>query len=203
MATAKKVVRSDGSVHIICILDRSGSMASLASDVIGGFNQFLKEQQALPGKAFLTLVLFDDRYELFYDRVPLNDAKPLTEKDYFVRGSTALNDAIGKTLNNCNDKHGMVYINTDGMENASREYKTADSKRIVEEKQNKGWKVIFAGVGIDGFSGGGANYGISYANTGTFTRSSAGVMDSYAMASSTSTNYRAAVSSMLDLDGDE
>ena len=204
MATAKRVVQKDGSVHIICILDRSGSMGSLAQDVIGGFNQFLKEQKALPGKAFLTLVLFDSDYTVLYERTPLKNVKPLDDTTYRVQGMTALNDAIGRALNSHNDEHGVVYINTDGGENSSTEYKTEDAKRLIEEKQNAGWEVNFAGVGIDGFHGGGANYGISHASTGTFARSKAGVYDSYAMVSSTTSNYRNMVASIADDDeGDE
>jgi len=203
MATAKKVVERDGTVHIICILDRSGSMGSLASDVIGGFNQFLKEQKELDGDAILSLILFDDRYDLIYNRVPLGDVKELTADVYSVRGMTALNDAIGKTINSNSDDNAIVFINTDGLENSSREYTTDNARRLVEEKQNDGWEFLFAGVGIDAFNQGGKNYGMSLTSTGTFDRSSAGMVSSYSHASSVTSNYRSSVAMKDSSDGDE
>ena len=85
--------------ELVFIIDRSGSMGGLESDTIGGFNSMLKEQQALEGEAVVTTVLFDDKYELLHDRIDIKAVKPLTDKDYTVRGSTALLDALGKTIN--------------------------------------------------------------------------------------------------------
>jgi uncharacterized protein YegL len=88
-----------GLTELVFIIDRSGSMEGLESDTIGGFNAMLKEQKALEGEAVVTTVLFDDKYELLHDRIDIKAIKPLTDKDYSVRGSTALLDAVGKTVN--------------------------------------------------------------------------------------------------------
>ena len=119
--------------HIICILDRSGSMASIMSDSIGGFNTFLKKQKELPDEATITVALFDDKYELLYDNVDIKKAEELTSKIWYPRGTTALYDAIGKTINTDRAKlkslgneapsKVLVCIVTDGLENASTEYK--------------------------------------------------------------------------------
>ena len=117
--------------ELVFILDRSGSMGGLESDTIGGFNSMLKDQKKQEGKAFVTTVLFDHEIETLHDRVPLKKVKPLTDKDYTVRGCTALLDAIGDTIKHIASIHKyarkedvpantMFVITTDGMENASR-----------------------------------------------------------------------------------
>ena len=145
---SRKITMSKAT-HIICILDRSGSMSYMASEVIGNFNNFLKEQQELDGKAKRALALFDDKYDLVYDEIDLKKAKPLTETTYFARGMTAMNDAVGKTLTNKqNKKKAIVLIHTDGMENNSREYTPAGVKTLVEKLKKK-WEFIFVGADID------------------------------------------------------
>lgn len=135
--------------HIICILDRSYSMKGMQSEVIGNFNNFLREQKELEGKAKLTLVLFDDQYEMIYDEIDLQKAKPLTKRQYFARGMTRMNDAVGKTLvNKGRKKKAIVLIHTDGDENDSREYDHSDIKKIVKKLKKK-WEFIFVGAGID------------------------------------------------------
>lgn len=140
---------SEETTHIICILDRSGSMSKQAPEVITNFNNFLKEQQALEGKATLTLVLFDDQYEVVYDELSLNEVPLLTKEIYFCRGMTSMNDAIGKTLNTMQRKDkAIVLIHTDGDENTSREYTYETVKTLVDKLKDK-WEFIFVGGEID------------------------------------------------------
>lgn len=147
--------------ELVFILDKSGSMSGLESDTVGGFNSMLKKQQAEPGEAFVTTVLFDDKYELLHDRINIREICPMTEKEYFVEGSTALLDAVGKTVRKIGNaqKHAaeeyradkvMVVIITDGMENASREYTYDTVQKMVERQTLKfGWEFIFLGANIN------------------------------------------------------
>jgi uncharacterized protein YegL len=150
-----------GLTELVFILDRSGSMGGLESDTIGGYNAMLKEQSKMDGEVIVTTVLFDDAYELLYDRINLRGVKPITSKEYFVRGSTALLDAVGKTIqkminvqrNTSDDEKAekvLFVITTDGMENASREYSYAKLKAMIEHQKSKyGWEFIFLGANID------------------------------------------------------
>ena len=147
--------------ELVFILDRSGSMAGLESDTIGGFNAMLEKQKAQPGKAYVTTVLFDDKLQTLHDRVALEDIRPLTAEDYTVRGCTALLDAIGDTIRHIAFIHRyarpedvpertVFVITTDGMENASHRY-TAEQirKKVEHEKEKYGWEFIFLGANID------------------------------------------------------
>lgn len=150
--------------ELVFILDRSGSMSGLESDTIGGYNSMLKKQMEAEGEAFITTVLFDDQYELLHDRINLKGVRPITEKEYFVRGTTALLDAVGKSIqkiinvqkNTSDDEKAekiLFIITTDGMENASREYSYAKIKTMIENQKNKyGWEFIFLGANIDAVS---------------------------------------------------
>lgn len=143
------------------ILDRSGSMGGLEGDTIGGYNAMLAKQRAAAGEARITTVLFDDRYELLHNRTDIRSAAPITEREYFVRGSTALLDAIGRTVDaliraqrNADRAHRtervIFVITTDGMENASREYDSARVKAMIERQKNRyGWEFLFLGANID------------------------------------------------------
>lgn len=147
--------------ELVFILDRSGSMAGLESDTIGGFNAMLQKQKDMPGEALVTTVLFDDEYELLFDRQSIHEVSLIGADDYFVRGSTALLDAIGKTINKmiAVQKHGgpsqraekvLFVITTDGLENASREYSPEQVRRMIEHQQTAfGWEFIFLGANID------------------------------------------------------
>ena len=147
--------------ELVFILDSSGSMSGLESDTIGGYNSMLEKQKKEPGEAVVTTVLFDDRYELLHDRINLKGIAPITDKEYFVRGSTALLDAVGKTINKIGNvqKHTaederaeniMFIITTDGMENASREFSYEKVRGMIEHQKNKyGWEFIFLGANID------------------------------------------------------
>ena len=163
-AFSKSVIvekKKNNIVDVVFILDRSGSMGGLESDTIGGFNSMLEKQRKIDGKAFITTVLFDDQYELLHDRVNIAKVNNITEKEYFVRGSTALLDAIGKTIakekaiqdtlgkNEKADKVLFVII-TDGLENASREYNSSTVKKLIEtQKEKYGWEFLFLGANID------------------------------------------------------
>ncbi|AGA67869.1 hypothetical protein Desdi_0321 [Desulfitobacterium dichloroeliminans LMG P-21439] len=147
--------------ELVFILDRSGSMSGLESDTIGGYNAMLAKQQKEPGEAIITTVLFDDRYELLHDRINLRGIAPITDKEYYVRGNTALLDAVGKTINKIGNvqkhtaeeeraEHVMFVITTDGLENASSEFNYAKVRRMIERQQSKhGWEFIFLGANID------------------------------------------------------
>jgi uncharacterized protein YegL len=147
--------------EIVFILDRSGSMSGLESDTIGGYNAMLSKQQEENGEAIVTTVLFDDEYQLLHDRFNINWIKPITHKEYYVGGSTALLDAMGKSIqkiinvqkNTSDDQKAdkvLFVITTDGMENASHEYSYSRIKKMVEyQKEKYGWEFIFLGANID------------------------------------------------------
>lgn len=153
-----------GFTEIVFILDRSGSMAGLEKDTIGGFNSMIKKQKDVEGEAIVSTVLFDSNMTTVHDRVPLKEIKDLTEKDYHVGGCTALLDAMGKTIKNINKlqkempederpERTMFIITTDGQENSSQDFSYEKIKKMVEKKQNKKkWEFIFLGANIDAIS---------------------------------------------------
>lgn len=150
-----------GLTELVFILDRSGSMSGLESDTIGGYNSLLEKQKKEDGECIITTVLFDDKYELLHDRINSKGILPITGKEYFVRGSTALLDAIGRSIDKIANaqKHTadeekaekvIFIITTDGMENASREYGYDKVREMVERQKEKyGWEFIFLGANID------------------------------------------------------
>jgi len=162
--------------EIVFILDRSGSMAGLESDTIGGYNSMLARQREEPGEAVVTTVLFDDKYELLHDRADIRAIRPITEREYYVRGCTALLDAIGKTINKIDSAQKNILpefradkvlfiITTDGLENASREYSYASVSSLIERaKKEYGWEFLFLGANIDAAAEGG-RLGISPEHT--------------------------------------
>ncbi|MBQ7703986.1 MAG: VWA domain-containing protein [Selenomonadaceae bacterium] len=151
-------------VQIICILDRSGSMRSLAEDTIGGYNSFLEKQKQLEGTAEVTTVLFDDQYEKISEGVDIQQVSELTSAEYYARGTTALLDAVGKTVMDtagkmekdkiCPSKRRVLFlIMTDGLENASVEYDKSAVKSMIEQTtENYNWNYIFMGANIDSVS---------------------------------------------------
>jgi uncharacterized protein YegL len=150
-----------GLTELVFILDKSGSMSGLEKDTIGGYNSMLAKQQAIDGECHITTVLFDNGYELLHDRINLKAVSPITEREYQVGGSTALLDAIGRTINkignaqrNTADDYRaekvIFVIITDGEENASREYSAEKVKAQIERQKTKyGWEFIFLGANID------------------------------------------------------
>ena len=147
--------------ELVMILDRSGSMGGLESDTIGGYNSMLKKQRETEGEVLVSTVLFDDRSEVLYDRVPLEKMPQMTEKEYYVRGCTALLDAVGGAIRHIGNVHKyareedrpektIFVITTDGLENASREYTVKRVKEMVERQKEKyGWEFLFLGANID------------------------------------------------------
>lgn len=147
--------------ELVFILDRSGSMQGLESDTIGGFNAMLEKQKKQPGEAFVSTVLFDDETQVLHDRLRLNKVKPITEKDYYVRGCTALLDAVGGAIHHIGNihkyarpedvpAHTFFVITTDGMENASRRYAARQVKEMIRRQKEKyGWEFLFLGANID------------------------------------------------------
>ncbi len=147
--------------ELVFILDRSGSMSGLESDTIGGYNSLLEKQRKEAGDAVITTVLFDDYYELLHDRTNIKGVSLITDKDYYVRGCTALLDAVGKTIAKIENAHlhtaeserpekTLLVITTDGYENASREFTKEKVKTLVERMQKEhGWEFIFLGANID------------------------------------------------------
>lgn len=158
--------------EIVFILDRSGSMSGLESDTIGGFNSMIAKQQKEEGEAIVSTVLFDDETDVIHDRVAIGDVKKLTEDDYYVRGCTALLDAVGGAIHHIGNVHKyareedrpaktLFIITTDGLENASRHYSFKDVKRLIKRQQEKyNWEFIFLGANIDAIEVAG-NMGIS------------------------------------------
>ncbi len=147
--------------ELVFILDRSGSMGGLESDTIGGFNSMLQKQQKEEGEALVSTVLFDDKTEVLHDRIEIKDIKPLTDKDYYVRGCTALLDAVGGAIHHIGNIHKyarpedvpaktLFIITTDGLENASTKYSYEKVKKMIERQKEKyHWEFLFLGANID------------------------------------------------------
>lgn len=201
--TAKKAKKSNYT-HIIAILDRSGSMSSVQTDAIGGFNTFLATQKKDKTKATMSVVLFDDEYEPLYDGkdVNLSEVKELTTSTFVPRGSTALYDAIGKSINSYMatfDKAKkadrpdkvLVIIVTDGHENASSEYNLERVNKLITERKKDKWQFMFLCATKDAFKTGAA-LGVSIGNTFQFANTSVGNQVMYSKMSAASLSYRGA-----------
>ena len=163
--------KGNSLTEVVFILDRSGSMSGLEDDTIGGFNSILKKQREEDGDANVTTILFDDEIEMLHKRVNIKEIKNITSNDYYVRGCTALLDAIGYSINfminvakNKNEekaKNVLFIITTDGHENASREYSYEKIKKMITyQKEKYNWKFLFLGANIDAISTA-KNFGIS------------------------------------------
>lgn len=172
--------------ELVFILDKSGSMSGLKKDTIGGYNAMLEQQRKVDGECVITTVLFDNRYALLHDRIDIRAIQSISEKEYFVGGSTALLDAIGKTIhkigtaqkNTAEDYRAekvMFVIITDGEENASRHYSSVQVKEMIQrQKERYGWEFIFLGANIDavetaGRFGIGADRAVDYVPDGEGT----------------------------------
>ena len=150
--------------EVVFILDRSGSMSGLEQDTIGGFNSLIKKQKKEEGEVLVSTVLFDDVSEVIYNRVPIQKVEPMTDRTYYVRGCTALLDAVGGAIHHIANVHKyakeedvpvktLFVITTDGYENASRKYTYHKVKKMIELEKNKyDWEFIFLGANIDSFA---------------------------------------------------
>lgn len=177
--------------EMVFILDRSGSMQSLTSDTIGGFNSMIENQKKEEGDALVTTVLFDDEYELLHDHVDIQEIKPITNKEYYARGCTALLDAIGKTINSIDNRLSgtpkykrpdkvIFVITTDGFENASKEFSKSTVKEMIERQQDEyNWTFIFLGANMDAV-GEAQSLGIASSHSHTYTASAQGTSSVYA-----------------------
>ena len=194
-------MKKTNKTEIVFILDRSGSMSGLEGDTIGGYNSFLEKQQKQKSEARITTVLFDDKYELLHDRIDLQGVSKITEQDYFVRGSTALLDAIGKSIQKITNalknskpeyraENVIFVITTDGMENASREYSYDKIKKMVEQKKSEhGWEFIFLGANIDAIETAG-RFGIAPGRAQNYHADEEGLDCCYAAVSSAIMSFR-------------
>ncbi len=154
---------SKGFTEIVYILDRSGSMSGLEADTIGGFNSMMEKQKKTGEKAYVSTVLFDDECEVIHDRIPIEKVEKMTDKQYYVRGCTALLDAVGGAIHHIGNVHKytkeedrpektIFVITTDGMENASSKYSREKIEKMIKRKQKKyGWQFIFIGANIDAY----------------------------------------------------
>lgn len=162
-------------IDVVFLLDKSGSMCDCVEDTIGGYNSYIKNLVEEKTNALITTVLFNNEYELLHDRIPINKIQKITNKEYFVSGSTALLDAIGTTISNIEKKSTekvLFIITTDGLENASSKYSKEQIKEMILAHKN--WEFIYIGANIDSFSESSA-IGISKENTCNYKTDSNGI----------------------------
>lgn len=181
--------RKNEEMDIVFLLDRSGSMGGIETDTIGGYNSYINEQKK--NNAKVTTILFDDRYEMLTKREDIKNIKKLTNKEYYVRGCTALLDAIGNTINFMDKEKAnkvMFVITTDGMENASKEYNRAKIKEMIQG--HKDWEFIYIGADIDSYSEG-QSIGIDSKNISNYRKDKKGVSMLYSAINNATENYRA------------
>ena len=188
--------------ELVFILDRSGSMSGLESDTVGGFNSMISKQKKEPGKCLVSTVLFDNESQVIHDRVPLERVPALTEKEYFVRGCTALLDAVGEAIHHIGTIHKyarrsdrpektMFVITTDGLENASRRYGYDKVKKMIRRQTEKyGWEFIFLGANIDAAKEA-ARFGISADRAVRYQCDSEGTALNYEVISAAVSSVRA------------
>ena len=189
--------------ELVMILDRSGSMGGLESDTIGGYNSMLKKQKETAGEVLVSTILFDNCSEVLYDRVPLERLPQMTEKEYFVRGCTALLDAVGGAIRHISNVHKyareedrpektIFVITTDGMENASRRFSFDRVKKMVErQKEMYGWEFLFLGANIDAIETAG-RFGITEDRAANYNSDSVGTALNYEVLAETVSKMRSA-----------
>ncbi len=184
-------------IEIVAVLDRSGSMSSIRDDSIGAFNTFIEEQQKEPGEANVTIILFDDKYEILQDRANLNDAIKFTRDNFVPRGWTALHDAIGRTINKFKALRDegkvdgvIISILTDGEENYSTEFDIKSIKSMIQNAEKEyGWSFVYLGANQDAFTVGAA-MGLAMAACATYDADSRGIVQASAKMSGDTTMYR-------------
>ena len=187
------------ATEMVCILDRSGSMYKKRKDTIGSFNQMLEKQKREPGEAYITTALFSDQCVVLYSHTPIRETEELTEQDYYIGGNTALFDAIGKVFHQTDsllegregdyEEKVLVFIITDGMENASVQYGRQQIKKLIEEKQKKGWVILFFGTDMEMIKLA-EDTGIRKENTTCYPDTAEGIRESFLMAGSCFSSLR-------------
>ena len=178
--------------EIVCVVDRSGSMEAIKSDAIGGFNNFLTDQKKQPGSAIMTIVLFDHQYEIMCSGKPVNEVVPLTTDTFVPRGSTALLDAIGRTIvevNKRNPSKAIITILTDGQENSSHEFTKQQVKQMTDDCEKKGWAIIYLSADANAFEDG-KSYGVGASNIMSFAATPRGTNVCTMAASYAASDYR-------------
>ena len=173
-----KNIAPSEDLDLVFLIDRSGSMNGSEEDTMGGFNSFIQKERKKEFNTKVTTILFDDKYEVLYERKAIEDVSDLTEDEYYVRGCTALLDAIGKTITSLNHKienKVLFVIMTDGMENASVEYSKSQISNMINSHT---WEFIFIGADIDSYSEA-RNIGIRKSRTANYRKSKEGVEDAY------------------------
>ena len=190
-----------GLTELVMILDRSGSMSGLEADTIGGFNGMIEKQKKEDGEAYVSVILFDDQSEVIYDRVDISKVEPMTDKQYYVRGCTALLDAVGDAIHHIGNIHKyareedvpektIFIITTDGMENASRRYNYNKVRRMIERQKEKyNWEFIFLGANIDAAAEA-AKIGIGASRAARYECDSAGTALNYSVVGDTVAKLR-------------
>ena len=194
-------MKKNDLTELVFILDRSGSMAGLEADTIGGFNSLLEQQRKQEGEVLISTVLFDHEMKVLHDRLPIEEVQPLTAEDYTVRGSTALIDAIGLSIHHIGNIHKyarkedvpartMFVITTDGYENASHIYSSDKVKKMIERQKEKyGWEFLFIGANIDAVETA-ARFGIHSDRAANYHADAKGTRNVYATVSNAIENYR-------------
>jgi hypothetical protein len=195
--TEKKLQQTE----IVVVLDRSGSMRSIDKATVEGFNKFLDEQKNSDGEAFITLVQFDDRYEMNYQSISVKDADALVLNETFIpRGGTALLDAVGKTIEELKTDRDVVFvIITDGEENASKTYKREAIMKMIETQTNEGWKFLFLAANQDAIKAGGS-IGIHHTNSVNYSSNDISTSNVFASVSDNVKQYRSSKFKSLNLD---
>lgn len=182
--------KTNGQTELVFILDRSGSMAGLESDTIGGFNGMLAQHRSEGGDVLVSTVLFDHEHEVVHDRVRIADVPALTSKEYYTRGCTALLDAMGDAIHHIKNVHKyarpedrpartMFIITTDGMENSSTRYTADQVRAMVKQQEEAGWAFVFLGANIDAVEVAGG-LGIRPEFAAEFACDAAGVRENFA-----------------------
>lgn len=199
-----------GFTELVMILDRSGSMSGLEADTIGGFNSMIERQKKEAGEAIVSVVLFDERQEVLYDRVNIKKVEPMTDRQYYVRGCTALLDAVGGAIRHIGNCHKyaeilghsdedipektIFIITTDGLENASRRYSYNAVRRMIEhQKRNYHWEFLFLGANIDSVREA-ARFGIDASRAVNYEHDGAGTRLNYETVSEAVSQARGAAS---------
>lgn len=193
MTKTEKKTKKLHDTEIVCIVDRSGSMASIRDDAIGGFNTFLEAQKSSASDAKMTVCLFDDQYDVLYDGVPVGTVKPFDTTTYVPRGMTALYDAIGKTVSTIDtrpEKNSkvLVVILTDGQENSSREYRRDAVTRMIEDHTKSGWEFLYLSASPTAFTDGGS-MGIAHSNVFQYKPTGKGMSNAYRGANALTASY--------------